>query len=103
MIYGSDAQNHFDAAVRLVIILLIFVFDPLAVLLIVAANYSLKQYKEPDAPAFVDMTSVTDNIKEDFAKGLDKIKKKKEKIDLTSLDPIPMDKEEIEKKTKIER
>ena len=103
MIYGSDAQNHFDAAVRLVIILLIFVFDPLAVLLIVAANYSLNQYRKPDAPAFVDMTSITDNIKEDFAKGLDKIKKKKEKIDLTSLDPIPMNKEEIEKKTKIER
>lgn len=99
MIYGSDAQNHFDAAVRLVIILLIFVFDPLAVLLVIAANYSLKQYQKPEQSPFVDMTK---DLKEDFAKGLDKIKKKT-KVDLTSLEPIPMDKEEIEKKTKIER
>ena len=99
MIYGSDAQNHFDAAVRLVIILLIFVFDPLAVLLVIAANYSLKQYQKPEQSPFVDMTK---DLKEDFAKGLDKIKKKT-KVDLTSLEPIPMNKEEIEKKTKIER
>ena len=103
LIYGSDAENHFDSAVRFVIILLIFVFDPLAVLLVIAANYSLKQYKKPEQePAFVDMSIVNTDLKEDFVKGLDKIKKKT-KIDLTSLDPIPMDKEEIEKKTKIER
>lgn len=100
MIYGSDAQNHFDAAVRLVIILLIFVFDPLAVLLVIAANFSLKQYQKPEEqPSFVDIST---DLKDDFAKGLDKIKKKT-KIDLTSLGPIPMNKEEIEKKTKLER
>ena len=44
LIYGEDeAKNHFDEAVRLVIIILIFVFDPLAVLLLIAANISIKE------------------------------------------------------------
>ena len=42
LIYGDDAKDHFDEAVRWVIIALIFVFDPLAVLLLIAANISLR-------------------------------------------------------------
>jgi hypothetical protein len=38
LVYGSDAESHFDSAVRMVIILLILVFDPLAVILLIAAN-----------------------------------------------------------------
>jgi len=45
LIYGDDAKNHFDSAVRIVILILIFVFDPLAVLLLIAANISLRQWK----------------------------------------------------------
>ena len=45
LIYGKDAQSHFDEAVRIVILILIFVFDPLAVLLLIAANISLKQIR----------------------------------------------------------
>ena len=41
LIYGENAKDHFDEAVRAVIIVLIFVFDPLAVLLLIAANISL--------------------------------------------------------------
>ena len=40
--YGDGAKDHFDEAVRWVIFLLIFVFDPLAVLLLIAANQSLR-------------------------------------------------------------
>jgi hypothetical protein len=43
LIYGEQAKDHFDEAVRWVIVVLIFVFDPLAVLLLIAANISLKQ------------------------------------------------------------
>ena len=46
LIYGKNAQDHFDEAVRLVIIVLVFVFDPLAVLLLISANISLTQYNE---------------------------------------------------------
>ena len=45
LIYGKNAQSHFDEAVRIVILILIFVFDPLAVLLLIAANISLKQIR----------------------------------------------------------
>ena len=46
LIYGDNAKDHFDSAVRIIILILIFVFDPLAVLLLIAANISLRQWKE---------------------------------------------------------
>ncbi len=42
-IYGETGQDVIDKAVRLIIILLIFVFDPLAILLVIAANMSLRE------------------------------------------------------------
>ena len=45
LIYGEHAENNFDSAVRIVILILIFVFDPLAVLLLIAANISLRQWR----------------------------------------------------------
>jgi hypothetical protein len=50
MIYGTDDDNAIDKAVRLVIMLIMVVFDPLAVLLLIAANMSLKMEKEPGKP-----------------------------------------------------
>lgn len=94
LIYGKDAENHFDSAVRFVIILLIFVFDPLAVLLVIAANYTLRKEYLAKLPV----------PKEDIPlsrKMPDEILRKKKKIDLTSLGPIPMTKEELEKKTNL--
>jgi len=46
-IYGDEAANHFDKAVRIIIIILIFVFDPVAVLMLISANISLRQLKKP--------------------------------------------------------
>ena len=46
LIYGESAQDNFDKAVRFVILILIFVFDPLAVLLLIAANISLRQWRK---------------------------------------------------------
>ena len=45
LIYGENAEDNFDSAVRIVILILIFVFDPLAVLLLIAANISLRQWR----------------------------------------------------------
>jgi len=45
LIYGDNAKNNIDKAVRIVILILIFVFDPLAVLLLIAANISLRQWR----------------------------------------------------------
>ena len=46
LIYGENAKDMFDHAVRVVILILIFVFDPLAVLLLIAANISLRQWRQ---------------------------------------------------------
>ena len=40
MVYGNTERDTIDQAVRWLIIVFIFVFDPLAVLLLLAANYS---------------------------------------------------------------
>ncbi len=61
LIYGEQAKDHFDKAVRWVIIVLIFVFDPLAVLLLIAANISLRSRK-------VDKEEKENKIKKDYEK-----------------------------------
>jgi hypothetical protein len=50
MIYGND-ENGIDKAVRLVIMIIMLVFDPLAVLLLVAGNMSLERKNDEDAEA----------------------------------------------------
>ena len=45
LIYGESAKDNIDKAVRIVILILILVFDPLAVLLLIAANISLRQWR----------------------------------------------------------
>jgi len=45
LLYGEDdAEQYFDNAVRAFILLLVLVFDPFAVLLMVAGNISIDQY-----------------------------------------------------------
>ena len=61
LIYGENAKDYFDKAVRWVIIVLIFVFDPLAVLLLIAANISLRSRK-------VDKEEKENKIKKDYEK-----------------------------------
>jgi hypothetical protein len=43
LIYGESSPDLIDKAVRWVIILIIFVFDPLAILLLIAANMEMKK------------------------------------------------------------
>jgi len=45
LIYGDEAQDYFDEAVRFVIILLIFVFDPLAIALLLVSTRDLNKKK----------------------------------------------------------
>ena len=64
LIWGGDAKNHFDSAVRFLIITLIFVFDPLAVLLVIAANMNLKWNREEKAvnDQITDSVTVTPDV-----------------------------------------
>lgn len=59
LIYGEQAKDHFDKAVRMVIILLIAVFDPLAVMLLIAGNISLMQ--KPEVKPFASEENITYN------------------------------------------
>ena len=53
-IYGDEAVNHFDKAVRIIIIILIFVFDPVAVLMLISANISLRERRMRLEPEIVE-------------------------------------------------
>ena len=44
LVYGDDSADVLDKAVRLFILLLVFVFDPLAVILIIAAKQTLLRH-----------------------------------------------------------
>jgi len=46
LLYGSDGYDVTEKAVRYVIILLVIVFDPLAVVLLIAANFGLSRQKK---------------------------------------------------------
>jgi len=46
LIYSNADKNQLEAAVRWVIIILVFVFDPLALLLLIAANIGLQNNKK---------------------------------------------------------
>jgi hypothetical protein len=73
LIYGDEAKNHFDSAVRIVILILIFVFDPLAVLLLIAANISLRQWK-------MKKTQIKENRNVDLKKKIVQLEKRNKKL-----------------------
>ena len=82
LIYGDEAKNYLDNTVRYVILLLIFVFDPLAVLLLISTNMSYRKElglyppKEKGLPVNVGKTvrSATSN------KGVKKITKERDGV-----------------------
>lgn len=85
LVYGQTDKSTIDEAVRWLIIVFIFVFDPLAVLLLIAANFSFqnrnnndnrqeeifdalfakKEKKELDIGTDIDDNYTNDNIEED--------------------------------------
>ena len=70
-VYGQEAnQNLLEAAVRWVIIIIIFVFDPLAVLLLIAANMSFirrfgRGFEKQYDPELVKKYSASEEPKQD--------------------------------------
>ncbi len=58
LFYGSGDNATIDKAVRMMIIILIFVFDPLAILLIIAANMTFLGLTKREEPSIVDYVPV---------------------------------------------
>lgn len=54
LVYGSSGEEVIGKAVRLMIILIIFVFDPLAILLLIAANMEMKKQEDKVAEPIVE-------------------------------------------------
>ena len=110
MIYGAEDETGLDKAFRLVIMLIMVVFDPLAVLLLVAANMSMRQKKEgtpivkqgeivgltpSDIPSFSDTVK---SEKEFFRK----VKKSSKKLDKNKVEIQKDNITEIEEKEPVE-
>lgn len=76
-IYGEADTNVIEEAVRWVILIIIFVFDPLAVLLVIAANMTIREqkaarklprpiYSDKDVTFPDPVPEIVDNVKEDI-------------------------------------
>ena len=60
MLYDDVSESQLEEAVRWIIVLLIFVFDPLAVVLVIAANISLRDYRRERKMATKTVTVMPD-------------------------------------------
>ena len=54
MIYGDEAKEYYDNAVRWIILTIIFVFDPLAIMLLIVSTAAFKREREAPAKPLVD-------------------------------------------------
>jgi hypothetical protein len=80
-IFFGDNEGALDKAVRMVIFAIMLVFDPLAVLLLIAGNISLKQNNEEDFDEDSDIKEFFNRAKETFKKlDEDRVEIEKENI-----------------------
>lgn len=96
-IYGEQAdKNMLEEAVRWVIIIIIFVFDPLAVLLLLASQYSFEYHRRNRRPKLSELLEKTPDVEPE------------EKIESAVVEPEPVSEsvqdtvqeQGVEKKTK---
>lgn len=64
LVYGESSEEMIGKAVRMMIILIIFVFDPLAILLLIAANMEMKKQQQPWLEPIQTFDFKEDDIKE---------------------------------------
>ena len=65
LLYGDNPdQGILEKAVRIVIIMIVIVFDPLAVLLLMAANTQIKQEEEPNGNTEETIAEIDRNVGE---------------------------------------
>ena len=62
MVYSSTGNDQLEKAVRMVIILLVLVFDPLAVLLLLAASHGINQNKHLTKPKEISILRIDDGV-----------------------------------------
>ena len=62
LVYQETGTDQLEKAVRMVIILLVFVFDPLAVVLLIAANHGLNKIKSLTKPKEYSILKIDDKV-----------------------------------------
>ena len=65
LVYGDEARTYFDEAVRGVIILIIFVFDPLAIMLLIVSTGMFKRDREQMNPLVDEEQIMRMDVKEE--------------------------------------
>jgi hypothetical protein len=96
MIYGTEDDTAIDKAVRLVIMLIMVVFDPLAVLLLIAANISMKQKEVKVVSKEVDDPKNLPKKTKKVSKKIDKDRVEIEKENITTVEEnVPAEEEPI--------
>ena len=100
LIYGDSIDsNLLDKSVRFVIILLVLVFDPMAVLLVIAGNFSLRQIakekEEKMGDYQVDIPPVAVAPKQKRRQKAQQ-PSAEDNLNATLMEPIPMTKEELD-------
>ena len=100
LIYGDSIDsNLLDKSVRFVIILLVLVFDPMAVLLVIAGNFSLRQIakekEEKMGDYQVDIPPVAVAPKQKRRQKAQQ-PSAEDNLNATLVEPIPMTKEELD-------
>lgn len=73
ILFGDADDGNLDRAVRFIIICLILVFDPLAVLMLVAVNVSIKEYQR-------NKQTKTENKEETLEQQVERLKKRNESL-----------------------
>jgi len=70
MIYGEEAESMYDNAVRWVILTIIFVFDPLAIMLLIVSTAAFKRDRERPTKPLVDEKQIMNMEVEEQRSGL---------------------------------
>lgn len=100
LLYGSSDQSVMDKAVRIFILLFVFVFDPLAIMLLIAANQTLLRYGinlESTGPE-ENSTLQSNNVKE-VIKEVEIVKEVEKEINMNAV-KTPRAVKALEKKLK---
>ena len=58
MIYVSNAKEYYDDAVRWIILVIIFVFDPLAIMLLIVSTAAFKRDRETPSKPLIDNSQI---------------------------------------------
>lgn len=97
LLYDSVDSDILDKSVRFVIILLVLVFDPMAVLLVIAGNFSLRQLAKEKEKKMGDYQVDISSTVTPKQKRKQKAQQPstEENLNATLMEPIPMTKEEL--------